>query len=76
MAHQPSAHVYYVPPSLTRGLAAALTRLHFPSPVALEQPSQHPCAQVCFAFFLMLGTIGWRASLLFVRHIYRSIKCE
>ncbi|KAG1664039.1 hypothetical protein FOA52_010458 [Chlamydomonas sp. UWO 241] len=31
---------------------------------------------VCFGFFLMLGTIGWRASLLFVRHIYRSIKCE
>ncbi|BBN04783.1 ABC-2 type transport system permease protein [Marchantia polymorpha subsp. ruderalis] len=31
---------------------------------------------VCFGFFLMLGTIGFRASLLFVRHIYRSIKCE
>lgn len=26
---------------------------------------------VCFGFFLMLGTVGWRASLLFVRHIYR-----
>jgi hypothetical protein len=26
---------------------------------------------VCFAFFLMLGTIGWRSSLFFVRHIYR-----
>ncbi|MEW5306091.1 MAG: hypothetical protein WDW36_008585 [Sanguina aurantia] len=33
-------------------------------------------AMVCFAFFLMLGTVGWRASLTFVRHIYRAIKCE
>lgn len=33
-------------------------------------------ACVCFGFFLMLGTVGFRASLLFVRHIYRSIKCE
>ncbi len=31
---------------------------------------------VCYAFFLMLGTIGYRASLTFVRHIYRAIKCE
>lgn len=30
----------------------------------------------CFGFFLMLGTIGWRSSLLFVRHIYKAIKCE
>jgi hypothetical protein len=27
--------------------------------------------QVCFGFFLMLGTVGWRASLLFVRRIYQ-----
>jgi hypothetical protein len=33
-------------------------------------------AIVCYGFFLMLGTVGWRASLLFVRHIYRAIKCE
>lgn len=33
-------------------------------------------AMVCFGFFLMLGTVGWRASLTFVRHIYRAIKCE
>ncbi|KAE8654999.1 Transmembrane 9 superfamily member 2 [Hibiscus syriacus] len=33
-------------------------------------------ACVCYGFFLMLGTIGFRASLFFVRHIYRSIKCE
>ncbi|XP_049403846.1 transmembrane 9 superfamily member 2-like [Solanum stenotomum] len=33
-------------------------------------------ACICYGFFLMLGTIGFRASLLFVRHIYRSIKCE
>ena len=31
---------------------------------------------ICLALFLMLGTVGWRASLLFVRHIYRAIKCE
>jgi hypothetical protein len=31
---------------------------------------------VCFGFFLMLGTVGWRASLMFVRHIYKAIKCE
>jgi hypothetical protein len=31
---------------------------------------------VCYGFFLMLGTVGFRTSLLFVRHIYRSIKCE
>lgn len=28
-------------------------------------------ALACFAFFLMLGSIGWRASLLFVRSIYK-----
>ncbi|CAN4126909.1 unnamed protein product [Withania somnifera] len=33
-------------------------------------------ACICYAFFLMLGTVGFRASLFFVRHIYRSIKCE
>ena len=31
---------------------------------------------VCYGFFLMLGTVGFRSSLLFVRHIYRAIKCE
>jgi hypothetical protein len=33
-------------------------------------------ALICYGFFLMLGTVGYRASLLFVRHIYRAIKCE
>lgn len=33
-------------------------------------------ACICYGFFLMLGTVGFRASLMFVRHIYRSIKCE
>jgi hypothetical protein len=28
-------------------------------------------AIACFAFFLLLGSIGWRASLLFVRSIYK-----
>uniref|UniRef100_A0A7I4C5J2 Transmembrane 9 superfamily member n=1 Tax=Physcomitrium patens TaxID=3218 RepID=A0A7I4C5J2_PHYPA len=31
---------------------------------------------VCYGFFLMLGSVGYRASLLFVRNIYRAIKCE
>lgn len=33
-------------------------------------------AVVCLAFFYMLGFVGWRASLAFVRRIYRAIKCE
>lgn len=33
-------------------------------------------AMVCLAFFLILGYVGWRASLAFVRRIYRAIKCE
>jgi hypothetical protein len=35
-------------------------------------------AVVCFAFFLMLGSVGWRASLLFVRSIYkvRRVGCR
>ena len=31
---------------------------------------------LCYAFFLMLGAIGFRASALFVRHIYRALKCD
>jgi hypothetical protein len=31
--------------------------------------------QVCFGFFLMLGTVGWRASLMFVRRIYQ-VSCN
>ncbi|XP_027100736.1 transmembrane 9 superfamily member 2-like isoform X2 [Coffea arabica] len=30
----------------------------------------------CFGLFLLLGTVGFRASLIFVRHIYSSIKFE
>lgn len=33
-------------------------------------------ALVCYAFLLMLGSVGFRASHLFVSHIYRAIKCE
>ncbi|KAA8532395.1 hypothetical protein F0562_032436 [Nyssa sinensis] len=33
-------------------------------------------ACICYGIFLMLGTIGFHASFLFVRHIYGSIKCE
>ena len=31
---------------------------------------------VCYAFFLMLGSVGWRASLLFVRTIFKSIHLD
>ncbi|XP_052178171.1 transmembrane 9 superfamily member 5 [Diospyros lotus] len=33
-------------------------------------------ACLCYAFFLILGTISFWASLLFVRHIYRAVKNE
>ena len=33
-------------------------------------------ACICYAFSIMLGSVGFRASLLFVRHIYRTIKAE
>ncbi|GAB4824702.1 hypothetical protein Ancab_007567 [Ancistrocladus abbreviatus] len=33
-------------------------------------------ACICYAIFLMLGTIAFRASLLFVRCIYHSVKSE
>eukprot|EP00877_Chromochloris_zofingiensis_P003452 jgi/Chrzof1/13107/Cz07g20050.t1 len=33
-------------------------------------------AIVCYAFFLMLGAVGFFASHVFVRHIYKAIKCE
>ncbi|KAJ0981229.1 hypothetical protein J5N97_009484 [Dioscorea zingiberensis] len=33
-------------------------------------------ACICYAIFLMLATVGFHASMLFVRHIYQSIKCE
>jgi len=29
-----------------------------------------------YAAFIMLGTVGWASSLLFVRRIYRAIKCD
>jgi hypothetical protein len=33
-------------------------------------------AIVCYGFFLMLGNVGYQASLLFVRQIFRTIKSE
>eukprot|EP01025_Chloroclados_australasicus_P064767 TRINITY_DN8694_c0_g1_i1.p1 TRINITY_DN8694_c0_g1~~TRINITY_DN8694_c0_g1_i1.p1 ORF type:complete len:128 (+),score=0.15 TRINITY_DN8694_c0_g1_i1:14-397(+) len=30
----------------------------------------------CYALFIMLGTVGFNASLMFVRRIYQAIKCE
>ncbi|KAL7588646.1 hypothetical protein Lser_V15G36909 [Lactuca serriola] len=33
-------------------------------------------ACVCFGIFLVLGSVGFRASLLFVRYLYAAIKCD
>nr|XP_043613334.1 transmembrane 9 superfamily member 2-like [Erigeron canadensis] len=33
-------------------------------------------ACVCYGIFLVLGTVGFRASLLFVRYLYAAIKCD
>ncbi|XWS52878.1 hypothetical protein CRYUN_Cryun11dG0110300 [Craigia yunnanensis] len=33
-------------------------------------------ACMCYAFFLMLGTIGFHSSLMFVCYIYRAVKSE
>lgn len=33
-------------------------------------------ALLCYSIFLMLGTVGFFASLSFVRQIYKSIKCD
>ena len=30
----------------------------------------------CWGFFLMLGAVGWRASLMFIRHIYKAIRAD
>ena len=31
---------------------------------------------VCYAFFLMLGSVGLLSSLAFVRYIYQTLKCD
>eukprot|EP00741_Cyanophora_paradoxa_P001117 tig00000459_g1077.t1 len=31
---------------------------------------------ICYAFFIMLGSIGFYSALVFVRHIYRAIKSD
>nr|XP_043613335.1 transmembrane 9 superfamily member 2-like [Erigeron canadensis]XP_043613336.1 transmembrane 9 superfamily member 2-like [Erigeron canadensis] len=33
-------------------------------------------ACVCYGIFLVLGTVGFHASLLFVRYLYAAIKCD
>ncbi|XVF19714.1 hypothetical protein REPUB_Repub11eG0134700 [Reevesia pubescens] len=33
-------------------------------------------ACICYAFFLMLGTIAFRSSLMFIRYIFRGVKSE
>jgi len=33
-------------------------------------------AVICYYFFIMLGTAGVLSSLLFVKRIYRNIKCD
>jgi hypothetical protein len=48
-----------------------LTHWRCPTPTHPHPHTHTRLLQVCFAFFLMLGTVGWRASLLFVRRIYQ-----
>lgn len=33
-------------------------------------------AVICYYFFIMLGTVGVLSSLLFVKRIYKNIKCD
>lgn len=33
-------------------------------------------ASICYTFFLILSTISFHASLIFVRKIYRAVKSE
>eukprot|EP01098_Paradermamoeba_levis_P016951 TRINITY_DN944_c0_g1_i8.p2 TRINITY_DN944_c0_g1~~TRINITY_DN944_c0_g1_i8.p2 ORF type:complete len:340 (+),score=74.08 TRINITY_DN944_c0_g1_i8:804-1823(+) len=33
-------------------------------------------ASVCYFFFIMLGTVGFYSSLVFIRHIYHNLKCD
>ena len=33
-------------------------------------------AVACYGLFLMLGAVGFKASLFFVKSIYRAIKCD
>eukprot|EP01097_Dermamoeba_algensis_P006886 TRINITY_DN42_c0_g1_i2.p1 TRINITY_DN42_c0_g1~~TRINITY_DN42_c0_g1_i2.p1 ORF type:complete len:588 (-),score=97.88 TRINITY_DN42_c0_g1_i2:153-1916(-) len=33
-------------------------------------------ASVCYFFFIMLGTVGFYSSLVFIRHIYKNLKCD
>ena len=30
----------------------------------------------CYLFCVMLGTVSFYTSLLFVRHIYKNLKCD
>jgi len=31
---------------------------------------------ICYFFFIMLGTVGWFSSLVFIRHIYKNLKTD
>lgn len=33
-------------------------------------------AMVSYAFFVMLGYVGFSSSLMFVKHIYSVVKCD
>ena len=33
-------------------------------------------AVTCYAFALLLGSVGFISSLTFVRYIYQSVKCD
>lgn len=65
-----------------RGVAAAFVCLLLTGAAGTVSAFWGPCPkrQVCFGFFIMLGFIGWRASLAFVRRIYQvrfhSYECQ
>ena len=67
-----------VPPRGTRRKPPLTPHPNFrlPSPLfALASPTL-PTANVAFAFFLMMGSVGFYSSWFFVRYIYSSIKTD
>ena len=45
-------------------------------PTRAPNPSPPIAANVAFAFFLMMGSVGFYSSWFFVRYIYSSIKTD
>lgn len=64
--------VCYGERACAEGRGAVQSERRAPLTPRLHPPTRHRPP----GFFLMLGSVGFRASLGFVRHIYRAIKCE